>query len=136
ENRRTIAEEEQLILCKLNGAESIIENLQVFQNRIQTAGKQLIEVTKEKDLLKDQRLICKSKLDQRKDEIQSLQATVSNVSISAIENEKAVLEASIEDILEASAHWRSQYETVIQEYKLQQELAKDKRAFKESATAL
>lgn len=136
ENRRTIAEEEQLILFKLNGAESIIENLQVFQNRIQTAEKQLVEITKEKDLLKDQRLIFKSKLDQRKDEIQSLQATLSKVSISAIENEKAVLDASIEDILEASAHWRSQYETVIQEYKLQQELAKNKRALKENATAL
>src|SRR5690606_41445934 len=68
-------------------------------------------------------------------EIQSLQATLSKVSISTIENEKAVLDASIEDILEASAHWRSQYETVIQEYKLQQELAKNKGALKENTTA-
>ncbi|WP_417359738.1 AAA family ATPase [Galbibacter sp.] len=127
ESRQPIAEQEHLILSKLSDAESILENLQMYNSRIKTTEEGISKDSKEKDHLTSQREAVQTQLNQSKVEYQSLDTALSKVSISDIEKEKTSLDVSIEDIVGASAHWKLLYSGILEKNRLQLEWDKNKK---------
>src|SRR5690606_17656317 len=100
EKRQPIAEQENLILSKLRDAERILEGLQNYNSRIQTADESIIKSKqKEQSLIKELNSI-KNSLKQKNSEYESLTTALLKVSILDIEKGKSSLDTSIEDLVD------------------------------------
>src|SRR5690606_19191369 len=132
ESRKPIAEQEHLILSKLYDAKRILESLHEYNSRIKTAEEGILENTKEKQSLIEQEKAIQGQLKQSQVDCESLHTALSKVSILDVEKEKTSLDASIEEIVAASAHWNLLYATIIEKDRLQQELHKNREELKKN----
>src|SRR5690606_23935976 len=120
----------------LYDANRILESLQEYNSRITTAEEGIIKNTKEKQSLIEQEEAIQGQLKHSQGEYQSLSDTLSKVSILDFEKEKTSLDASIEDIVSASAHWKLLYAAIVEKDKLQQELHKNREELKKNSLDL
>src|SRR5690606_19995330 len=104
----------------------ILNSLQDYKTRIQTAEEQISTNTKDKQDLIEQEKAIAVRLKQSQVDCDSLNKALSKISIQEVEDEKTALDASIEDMVEASAHWKVLYSAILEKNRLQQELNRNK----------
>ena len=134
--RQPIAEQESLILSKLNDAKGLLENLQSLTSRFHTVENTISTQKQQKKTLEDQWSTFETSLERKKAEWQSLNDALLVISIQEIENEKSALDTSIGDLIEASAHWKLLYQAKNEERALQQSLEKNSDGLKQSTSQL
>lgn len=136
EAHQQIAEQENLILSKLQDAGGILERLQNYSSRIHNAEIDITKLQQEKQTLEEQRGTIQTSLKQKQSEYQSLNTSLADISIQDIEKEKSSLDISVEDLIEATAHWKLVYQAKNEENTLQQSIEKNKNELEQSGTQL
>jgi exonuclease SbcC len=106
EPRRPIAEQETLILSKLEDAAGILEKLKNCTDRIHGAEEDSKKYQQEQQTLERQRTAIQASRQYKQIEYQSLQASLSGISLQDMEKEKSSLDRSIADLVAATAHWQ------------------------------
>ena len=136
EGHRQIAEQESVILSKLEDAQSILDNLRNYTVRIHDAEKEQTKHRQEKQGMENQRTSIQSALLQKQHDYHQLQTVLSVVSIQDTEKEKAVLDASVEDIIVAEAHWNILYNAIKEKNELLQSQKNNKKEFDRNTVQL
>src|SRR5690606_24377342 len=125
-SRGPIAEQENLILSKLQDAGGILQNLLAYNSRIKKAEEDILNSRKEQLTLLKRYDAIEGDLKQKKSDFESLTAALSKVSFEKNEKEKAALDTSIEDLIGATAHWKLLSSAISEKDKLQQTLKSNK----------
>ncbi|HET8574167.1 MAG TPA: AAA family ATPase [Edaphocola sp.] len=134
--RQPIAEQETLILSKLEDAAGILEKLKNCTDRIHTAEEDSKKYQQEQQTLEAQRTTIQASRQHKQNEYQSLQASLSGLSLQDIEKEKSSLDHSIEDLVAAAAHWQLLAHAIAEKNALIQSLAQNKRELAQNMTQL
>lgn len=135
-NYQSIAEQEHLILSKLNDSESILKSLQDYNTRLHNTKENIAKKRQEKQALLEQQHIIQNSLKQKQGEYESLNSALSDISIQDVEKEKISLDTSIEDLIAATAHWKLLFQAILEKNKLQQSLKENREALEQSSVQL
>ncbi|EKF54420.1 SMC domain-containing protein [Galbibacter marinus] len=136
ESRGPIAEQENLILSKLQDAGGILQNLKYYNARIKKAEEDILINRKEQEDFLNKGDAIEGDLKQKKSDFESLTAALSKVSFEKNEKEKAALDTSIEDLIGATAHWKLLFSAVSEKDKLQQTLKSNKEELEHTTVKL
>ncbi|ROI03260.1 hypothetical protein EGI16_11900 [Chryseobacterium sp. G0240] len=127
EKYQSIAEQENIILSKLKDAQSILENLNTYNSRIQNAEKEIENQQHRKQELEIELQSHQKSILQLQAENDAVEKLLSSIIIHDIEKDKAMADSSIEDIVSATAHWKLLYNAINEEELLQKSLVQNKK---------
>lgn len=136
ESRRPIAEQEGLILSKLEDAAGFLKQLQNYADRIHTAEEESRKCQGEQQTFGKQRTATLASRQQKQEDYQSLLATLSEIPIQDVEKEKASLDDSIEDLAAAATHWQWLEHATAEKDALIQSLEQNRRELEQNAAQL
>jgi DNA repair protein SbcC/Rad50 len=136
EVHRQIAEQERMILSKLGDAKSILESLRIYTTRVQNAEKGIANRQQVKQGQESQLASIQTSLQQIQNVYKILHTVLSEIPIRDIEKEKSFLDASVEDIIGAEAHWNLLYSAIKEKDELQQSLENNKKEIEQSTLQL
>lgn len=136
ESRRPIAEQESLILSKLEDAAGILKNLENCTGRIHRADEDSKKQQQEQQTLEAQRTTIQASRQQKQTEYQSLQTALSGISLQDLEKEKSSLDLSIEDLVAAAAHWQLLHRAIAEKTGLSQSLVQQKEDLTQNTAQL
>ncbi|GAA4309125.1 AAA family ATPase [Compostibacter hankyongensis] len=136
ESRRPIAEQESLILSKLEDAADILEKLRNCTDRIHAADEDSKKLQQEQQILEGQRTAIQSSRQQKQSDCQSLQTALSGISLQDMEKEKSSLDHSIEDLVAAAAHWQLLAHAIAEKGTLLQSLKQTKEELAQNTAQL
>ncbi len=127
EVRQPVAEQESIILSKLGDAEGMLESLQNYDDRIIKTENEIEKSQQEKQGLERVRVSVQNLLQQKQSDYLELQTALSDISIQDMEKDKRLLDASVEDLVAAEAHWKLLYNVLKEKNDLQESLESNKR---------
>lgn len=136
EPRRPIAEQETLILSKLEDAAGILENLKNCTDRIRRAEDDSKKHRQEQQTLAARRTAIQASQQQKQSDYQSLQTALSGISLQDMEKEKSSLDHSIEDLMAAAAHWQLLERAIAEKDALSQSLEQHKKELHQNTAQL
>lgn len=129
--RKAVAEQDQLIISKLRDAGDILQSRQHYATRMLASDEERSKLQKEKLLLEKQQTPLLSELTLVKEKSQKETNSLSNIPIHEIEEKKANVDKSIEDMVAACAHWTLLYQALNEKEALSQALQTDIQSLKE-----
>lgn len=136
ESRRPIAEQEPLILSKLEDAAGILKQLKNCTDRLHTAEEDSKKHYQEKQTIEDQRVAIQASRQQKQSDYQFLDTALSGISIQDIEKEKSSLDHSIGDLAEAAVHWQLMHQAIVEKDALSQSLEQNRKELEQNTAQL
>lgn len=136
ESRRPVAEQESLILSKLRDAGGILESLKNYTSRIRSTKEKVIRYRQEGETLENQRKAVQSSLQQERSKQETLRTTLSAIPIHDIEREKSSVDAAIEELITAKAHWKLLHQAVNEKEHLFQSLESKQKELEQNMIRL
>lgn len=125
EQRKAVAEQEQLIVSKLRDAADILQSRQHYSSRLQAAEEQTNLLQKEKLLLATQDDSLLSELTLSRERCQKELEVLSAIPVHEIEEKKSRIDSFIEEWIAASAHWTLLYQALQEKEASIQSLQRD-----------
>lgn len=130
--RQSVAEQETMILSKLADAGSIVQSLNDYESRLQATEGQINSCIQKKQILEVDRVAALQAHQQIKETLDALHTAVSDTDLQALESAKARIDAFVEDIISAEAHWKILYSTLKEEDILLRALESDTKDLEQS----
>lgn len=127
EKHQSIADQENVILSKLKDAESILENLNIYNSRIQNSEKEVENQQQRKQELEIELQSHQKSIHKLQTENDAVEKLLSSIIIQDIEKDKATADSSIEDIFSATAHWKLLHNAINEEESLKKSVEQNKR---------
>ena len=136
EFRRPIAEQENLILSKLQDAVTILEGLNSLALGIRQAEQETEKHEQQKRLLETEQGSVQNQLEQVQNDYNTLQKALSAIPLQDVEKEKSAIDNSVEDMISAAAHWQLLYQAIRERDTLQQLLEHNKQELQQQTEKL
>lgn len=136
ESRKLIAEQEHLILSKLNDAEETLASLKHYTNRINHSEKEIESLQQQRKLLLEKKGNDQQLLQQSQSDFNALNAALSDIDIADLENQQIKATAFIEDLISGTAQWNLLQNATTERESLEQSLLKSKSDLEHQANEL
>ena len=104
--RQLIAENQSLIVAKLDDAQKQLDALQVLSTNIEITTGNVGKQKKEKETLTEASITISQELQAAQQDYDKLSEALSSVDLAALENEKTAIDGMLEDKIRAEAHWK------------------------------
>ncbi len=124
--RQPIADNQILIVSKLDDAQKQLNALQILETNIATTTGNIDHQKIEKDKLATASIIINKELQVAQQVHEKLSENLLAVDLPALENEKAVIDGILENMIGAEAHWKILYSKLIDFKTLNQRIASTK----------
>lgn len=124
--RQPIAENQSLISSKLSDAQKLLVSSQFLLPKLEVAQTTIDQAKQGKTDLETQSAALKEKLKAECEAQNLISDSLSAISITTLESEKAAIDLSIEDIIGAEAHWKLLFNSQKDLDALKQKLAGNK----------
>ena len=134
--RQPIAENQTLIVAKLDDAQKQLDDLQVLSANIEITTDRINKQTKEKEKLTAASITISGELQVAQQDYDKLSEAISSVDLSALENEKTAIDGMLEDMIRAEAHWKILFSKLTAFKDLNQKLATNKAEVGNTETSL
>jgi exonuclease SbcC len=105
-SRQAVAENEKLIVSKLSDAKKLLEILQSLSTNIETTNETISKWQLQKEKSDQQLRIIGNELKIAQTGYDTKLATLSEVNLPTLEEEKDKIDTKLESIIQAEAHWR------------------------------
>lgn len=135
-SRQHIAEQEALILSKLTDAKAILENVNAYSAQIEKAKTDHQSYLHQKQQLATAQAAFGASLQQTQQQVDTLKRSISGIAITDVQQEKTIIDASLQDIVAAAAHWKLLYRVITDKTASQQAVAQYKHALEENKQTL
>lgn len=136
ESRKLIAEQEHLILSKLNDAEETLASLKHYTNRINHSEKEIESFQQQRKQLLEKKGHDQELLQQSQSDFDALNAALSDIDIADLENQQIKATALIEDLISGTAQWNLLQNATAEQESLRQSLLKSKTDLEHQANEL
>ncbi len=112
EARRAIAEQESIIISKLENATEILENLQRYDSRILDSKNKINAYKQQKIHLESKLISVRDSQKYTQINHNAINKALSGIDINRIEADESETEKLVRDIIAATAHWRILYAAI------------------------
>lgn len=116
--RQPVAENQSLIVSKLDDAQKDLDGLQGLTTNIETNNAGIENQTKEREKLTKAFIAINKELQEAQQVYDKLSSALSAVDLAELENEKIANDGILEDMVQAEAHWKILY-SKLNDFKLQ-----------------
>lgn len=134
--RQPVAENQNLIVSKLDDAQKQLGELHNLTTTIKTTIRNIDQQKKERDILAAAAITINQALETAQPVYEQLQAALSAVDLPLLENEKATIDQQLQDLIGAEAHWKIVFSKLIDFNALSQKLLTNKADFTTKETLL
>ena len=104
--RQPITENQSLIVAKLDDAQKQLDALQALSTNIEITTDNIDKQKKEKEKLTATSITISRELQAAQQDYDKLSEAISSVDLPALENEMTAMDAMLEDMIRAEAHWK------------------------------
>ncbi|WP_217607181.1 AAA family ATPase [Chitinophaga sp. GbtcB8] len=134
--RQFIAEREALILSKLLDAKALLEDAATSSARIQTAKANTQVYRHQQQQLEQAQAVLQVSLLQTQQEFDTLKEAIPGIVIADLQQEKSVVDTSLQDIVTIAAHWKLLYRATCDRKELQESAERNKKALEKGKQTL
>lgn len=134
--RQPIAENQSLISSKLSDAQKILVSLQSLLPKLEATQLTIDKTKLGKIDLETQSAVIKEKLEVAREAQSIVSNVLSGIPIATLENDKAAIDISVEDIIGAEAHWKVLFNSQKDLDTIKQKLAGNKTELNSKAQLL
>lgn len=106
ETRRQVAEQEYLIISKLQDAEETLTSQKHYKKRVENSAAEIGNLTTEKNKLLEKRGNCLEQLQQSQHDFNTLSSSLADIDTADLESRQNSVTARIQDIISGSAQWQ------------------------------
>lgn len=135
-SQQPIAEQEALIRSKLTDARAIQANAADCSARIETAKAEHQNYLHQQRQMAAAQTAIESSLQQTQKRLDTLKASISGIAVAEVQQEKTQVDASLQDIVAAAAHWKLLYRAITDKAEWQQAVTQHKRELEENKQTL
>ncbi|RAV28611.1 AAA family ATPase [Sinomicrobium soli] len=105
QSRKTVAEEQQFIISKLRDAGTLLRDMHTLQSQLQKLEQHLEQVREDHSRLSDKQKAYRDGLQALDNRCKKLQDTLSQTDITALEDQRDRLNATVTDLASAELQW-------------------------------